>query len=173
MEDKLSLRRDEMEQSKINNILKLITSIIICLFTGFIGSIFTSPSIPTWYAALTKPSFDPPDWIFAPVWTTLFVLMGISLYLVWNKGLQDKKVKISMFTFGIQLLLNVLWSFLFFGLHSPFYAFLEIIVLWIAIMLTIVNFSRVSRTAGFLLLPYICWVSFAAILNFSIWRLNP
>ena len=162
-----------MEQSKINNILKLVTSIFICLFAGFIGSIFTSPSIPTWYATLTKPSFNPPSWIFAPVWTTLFVLIGISLYMVWNKGLQDKKVKISLFIFGVQLVLNVLWSFLFFGLHSPFYAFLEIIILWAAIVLTIVNFFKVSRTAGLLLLPYIFWVSFAAILNFSIWRLNP
>jgi tryptophan-rich sensory protein len=162
-----------MEQSKINDILKLVTSVIICLLTGFIGSIFTSPSIPTWYATLTKPSFNPPDWIFAPVWTTLFVLMGISLYLVLNEGLQDKKVKISLFLFGLQLLLNVLWSFLFFGLHSPFYAFLEILILWAAIVLTIVNFFKVSRKAGFLLLPYIFWVSFAAILNFSIWRLNP
>jgi tryptophan-rich sensory protein len=162
-----------MEQRKMNNILKLVTSIIICLFAGFIGSIFTSPSIPTWYATLTKPSFNPPDWIFAPVWTTLFVLMGISLYLVWNRGLQDKKVKISLFIFGLQLVLNVLWSFLFFGLHSPFYAFLEIIILWIAIVLMIVNFFKVSRTAGLLLLPYIFWVSFAAILDFSIWRLNP
>lgn len=162
-----------MELSKINNILKLVTSIFICLFTGFIGSIFTSPSIPTWYATLTKPSFNPPSWIFAPVWITLFVLIGISLYMVWNKGLQDKKVKISLFIFGVQLVLNVLWSFLFFGLHSPFYAFLEIIILWIAIVLTIVNFFKASRTAGLLLLPYIFWVSFAAILNFSIWRLNP
>ena len=162
-----------MEQSKINNILKLVTSIFICLFAGFIGSIFTSLSIPTWYATLTKPSFNPPSWIFAPVWTTLFVLIGISLYMVWNKGLQDKKVKISLFIFGVQLVLNVLWSFLFFGLHSPFYAFLEIIILWAAIVLTIVNFFKVSRTAGLLLLPYIFWVSFAAILTFSIWRLNP
>ncbi len=159
--------------SKLPETLKLVTSLIICLFAGFIGSIFASPSIPTWYATLAKPSFNPPDWIFAPVWTTLFVLMGISLYLVWNKGLQDKKVRTSLFVFGVQLVLNVLWSFLFFGLHSPFYAFLEIIILWAAIVLTIVNFSKVSRAAGFLLLPYICWVSFAAILNFSIWRLNP
>jgi tryptophan-rich sensory protein len=162
-----------MEQSKRNNILKLVASVIICLFAGFIGSIFTTPSIPTWYATLTRPSFNPPDWIFAPVWTTLFVLMGISLYLVWNKGLQDKKVKISLFIFGVQLVLNVLWSFLFFGLHSPFYAFLEIITLWAAIVLTIVNFFKVSKTAGLLLIPYIFWVSFAAILNFSIWKLNP
>ncbi len=162
-----------MRKSKLPETLKLVTSLTICLFAGFIGSIFTAPSISTWYATLIKPSFNPPDWIFAPVWTTLFVLMGISLYLVWNKGLQDKKVKTHLLIFGLQLALNVLWSFLFFGLHSPFYAFLEIIILWAAIVLTILNFSKVSRTAGLLLIPYICWVSFAAILNFSIWRLNP
>ncbi len=162
-----------MRKTELPETLKLVTSLTICLFAGFIGSIFTSPSIPTWYTTLTKPSFNPPGWIFAPVWTTLFVLMGISLYLVWNKGLQDKKVKISLFIFGLQLVLNVLWSFLFFGLHSPFYALLKIIILWAAIVLTIVNFFKVSRTAGFLLLPYMFWVSFAAILNFSIWRLNP
>ncbi len=162
-----------MRKSKLSAALKLVISLTICLFAGFIGSIFTGPSIPTWYATLIKPSFNPPDWIFAPVWTTLFVLMGISLYLVWNKGLQDKKVKTHLLIFGLQLALNVLWSFLFFGLHSPFYAFLEIIILWAAIVLTILNFSKVSRTAGLLLIPYICWVSFAAILNFSIWRLNP
>jgi benzodiazapine receptor len=169
----MSLKGCNMRKNKLPETLKLVTSLTICLFAGFIGSIFTGPSIPTWYATLIKPSFNPPDWIFAPVWTTLFFLMGISLYLVWNKGLQDKKVKTSLFTFGVQLVLNVLWSFLFFGLHSPFYAFLEITILWAAIMLTIVNFFKVSRTAGLLLLPYIFWVSFAAILNFSIWRLNP
>jgi benzodiazapine receptor len=162
-----------MEESKINNILKLVTSVIICLLAGFIGSVFTSPSIPAWYATLTKPSFNPPDWVFAPVWTILFVLMGISAYLVWNKGLQNKDVKISLFIFGIQLVLNALWSFLFFGLHSPFYAFVEIILLWAAIALTILNFFKISRRAGLLLLPYILWVSFAALLNFTIWRLNP
>lgn len=161
-----------MQRIELNNILKLVTSVIICLFAGFIGSFFTSPSIPTWYATLTKPSFSPPNWVFAPVWTTLFVLMGISLYLVWSKELQNRDVKISLFIFGIQLVLNVLWSFLFFGLHSPVYAFVEIIILWAAIALTIQKFSKVSRTAGLLLLPYILWVSFAAILNFSIWQLN-
>ncbi len=161
-----------MEESGTNNIPKLAASIMICLFAGLIGSFFTSPAIPGWYATLAKPAFSPPNWIFAPVWTTLFVLMGISMYLVWNKGLQKRDVKISLFIFGIQLVLNVLWSVLFFGLRSPFYAFVEIIMLWVAIALTIQNFSRISRTAGLLLVPYILWVSFAAILNFHIWNLN-
>lgn len=162
-----------MQKGELNNTLKLVTSIIICLLAGYIGSFFTSPSIPTWYANLEKPSFNPPDWVFAPVWTALFVLMGISAYLVWHKGVQNKDVRISLFIFGVQLMLNVLWSFLFFRLQSPFYAFVEIIILWAAIALTILNFHRISRTAGLLLLPYILWVSFAAILNFFIWRLNP
>jgi benzodiazapine receptor len=162
-----------MQKSELNNTLKLVTSIIICLLAGYIGSFFTSPSIPTWYANLEKPSFNPPDWVFAPVWTILFVLMGISAYLVWDKGAQNKEVRISLFIFGVQLMLNVLWSFLFFRMQSPFYAFVDIIILWAAIALTIGNFYRISRTAGLLLIPYILWVSFATILNFYILRLNP
>lgn len=161
-----------MENSKTNNIPKLAASIMICLFAGLMGSLFTSPAIPGWYATLAKPAFSPPNWIFAPVWTTLFVLMGISMYLVWNKGLQNRDVKISMLMFGIQLVLNVLWSFLFFGLRSPLYAFVEIIILWFAIAYTIQNFLKTSRTAGLLLVPYILWVSFAAFLNLYIWNLN-
>ena len=161
-----------MEEKKSNNITKLAASIMICLFAGLAGSLFTSPAIPGWFATLAKPTFSPPNWIFAPVWTILFVLMGISMYLVWNKGLQNRDVRISLFIFDIQLVLNVLWSFLFFGLRSPFYAFVEIIILWVAIAFTIQNFSRISRTAGLLLVPYILWVSFAAILNFYIWNLN-
>jgi tryptophan-rich sensory protein len=162
-----------MQKSELNNTLKLVTSIIICLLAGYIGSIFTSPSIPAWYANLEKPPFNPPAWIFAPVWTMLFVLMGISAYLVWDKGAQNKDVRLSLFIFGVQLMLNVLWSFLFFRMHSPFYAFVEIIILWAAIALTILNFYRISRTAGLMLIPYILWVSFAAVLNFYILRLNP
>jgi len=158
---------------KISNIIKLIFAIVVCQIAGVLGSLFTFPSIPTWYATLQKPGFTPPSWLFAPVWTILFALMGISAYLVWNKGLENKEVKISLFIFGIQLVLNVLWSALFFGLKSPFYAFMEIIVLWFAIALTILNFFKISRSAGLLLLPYIFWVSFAMILNFYIWKLNP
>lgn len=162
-----------MQRSKLNNALKLAASVIICLFAGYIGSLFTRPFIPTWYATLKKPPFNPPDWVFAPVWTSLFILMGVSAYLVWHKGLQNKEVKVSLSIFGVQLVLNVLWSFLFFGLQSPIYAFAEIAILWAAIVLTVINFYRISRTAGLLLLPYIIWVTFAAFLNFSIWRMNP
>jgi len=154
------------------NITKIIVSVLICQGVGAVGSIFTSPAISTWYAILQKPSFNPPNWIFAPVWTILFLLMGISLYLIWSKGWADKRVKIALFIFGIQLVLNILWSFLFFGLQSPLYAFIEIIILWLAILLTIISFYRISKPAAYLLLPYILWVSFASILNFSIMILN-
>ena len=154
------------------NITKLIVSILICQLAGFIGSIFTAPSISTWYATLKKPAFNPPNWLFAPVWTTLFFLMGISLYLIWSRGFEDEKIKSAIIIFSVQLILNILWSFLFFGLKSPFLAFLEIILLWFAILVNIIKFYNISKTTGLLLLPYILWVSFAAILNFFIYRLN-
>jgi len=154
-------------------IKKLEFAVVVCQLAGVLGSLFTSPQIPTWYATLQKPGFSPPNWLFAPVWIILFVLMGISAYLVWNKGLEYKEVKMSLLVFGIQLALNVLWSFLFFGLQSPFHAFIEIIILWATIAFTIVSFSKISKSAGLLLLPYILWVSFAMILNFYIWKLNP
>jgi translocator protein len=158
--------------SKGIKILRLVVSFLVCQGAGAVGSLFTSPSIPTWYASLQKPNFNPPNWVFAPVWTILFLLMGISLYSVWSKGLRDKKVKTAVFIFAIQLILNMLWSFLFFGLQSPLYAFIEIIILWLVILLTITSFYKISKIAGYLLLPYILWVSFAAVLNFSILVLN-
>lgn len=157
---------------KINKIIKFILSIVLCQAAGLIGSLFTTSSITTWYVSLQKPSFAPPNWLFAPVWITLYILMGISFYLVWDKGLENKLVKKGLFIFGIQLLLNMLWSFLFFGLHSPLYGFVGIILLWIAIGLTVFKFSKISKNAALLLLPYIAWVSVAAILNYYIWILN-
>jgi tryptophan-rich sensory protein len=156
-----------------NDLLKLILSIIICQAAGFIGSIFTSRSIPTWYASLKRPSFAPPNWVFSPVWITLFVLMGISLYLVWRMLSRGQKVRTALILFAVQLVLNMLWSILFFGLQSPFAAFIEIVVLWMAILLTIIAFIRVSTAAAVLMIPYILWVSFAAVLNFFFWKLNP
>ena len=152
--------------------MKLIISIAVCQLAGFIGSLFTTPSIPTWYVTLNKPSFTPPNWIFGPVWTSLFLLMGISAYLIWRKGFQHKNVKMALLIFIVQLVLNVLWSILFFGLPSPFSAFVEIIILWLVILLTFVYFIRISQPAGILLLPYLIWVAFAAILNFHLWKLN-
>ena len=152
---------------KPKNISKLIISIFICQFAGIIGSLFTSPT-DTWYTTLNKPDFTPPNWLFAPVWIILYTLMGISLYLILNK----RKNKIALYIFGIQLVLNSLWSILFFGLKSIFYSFIEIIVLWIVVTVTIVKFYRIDRKAGLLLIPYILWTSFAMILNFYIWALN-
>jgi len=153
-----------------NKIIKLIISILICQAAGLVGSLFTAPVIGAWYATLQKPGFNPPDFVFAPVWTILFLLMGLSLYLVWVQEVRIAKT--ALVVFGLQLLLNILWSYLFFGLKSPVYGMIEILFLWLAILTTIIAFYRVSRLASFLLLPYIFWVSFAAVLNFFIWRLN-
>jgi tryptophan-rich sensory protein len=146
--------------------------VLVCLIAGAIGSFFTFPSIQGWYSTLNKPSFNPPNWVFGPVWTLLYILMGIAAYLVYEKGFNQKKVRIALASFDVQLLLNVLWSFLFFGLHSPVYGLLCIIALWFSIALTMAKFYEISRTAGLLFVPYILWVSFASILNLSIWMLN-
>jgi tryptophan-rich sensory protein len=148
-------------------IFKLIISILICQLAGVIGSIFTASSISTWYSTLNKVSFNPPGWLFSPVWITLFLLMGISLYLVWIK-----KAKTAMIFFGIQLILNVLWSILFFGLKNPLLALIEIFILLIFILLTIIKFYKISKITAYLLIPYILWVSFAIVLNFGIVLLN-
>jgi len=147
---------------------KLIISLCACLGAGILGSVFTTASIPTWYAGIHKPSFNPPNWVFGPVWTLLYILMGISWYLVWSTG----PTKTALLFFSIQLVLNVLWSILFFGLKNPVLASMEIIVLWLAILGSIISFYTISKTASFLLLPYIIWVSFAALLAISIALLN-
>ncbi len=150
----------------------LVSAIILCELAGVIGSFFTIPSIDSWYYKLIKPSFSPPNWLFGLVWVILYFLMGISAYIVWEKGVKKKNVKNSLLIFGVQLALNILWSILFFGLHSPLYGFICIILLWVAIAVTITKFYRVSKTAGLLQVPYLLWVTFAALLNFFVWRLN-
>ena len=157
---------------KVNKYIKLAIFIIILLFAGFIGSIFTTPNIPTWYASLIKPVFNPPNWIFGPVWTILYILMGIAAFLIWQNGIKKKKVKVAIYIFAAQLFLNMLWSILFFGLQNPLLAFIEIIILWALILLTIIKFSEISKKAAYLLIPYILWVSFAVILNLFIYLLN-
>ncbi len=156
----------------MNNILILIISIAIPQVVGFIGSIVTIPAISSWYKTLNKPVFNPPNAVFGPVWTILFLLMGISLYLIWIKDLKSKKVKEGMNVFMIQLGLNLLWSIIFFGFHYLFLAFVDIVVLWGLILITILKFSKISKPAAYLLIPYLLWVSFAAILNFSILIIN-
>lgn len=151
---------------------KIIVSILIPQIAGLIGSFFTTPSIQTWYAGINKPSFLPPNWLFAPVWITLFLLMGIALYLVWKKGINANGVKIAMLFFYTQLVLNVLWSVLFFGLHRTGFALIELGILWIFILVTLISFWRIEKWAGILFLPYILWVSFAGLLNYFILTLN-
>jgi translocator protein len=152
------------------NFFKFIPSIVICQLAGIIGSFFTVSSVSTWYVTLNKPFFNPPHWLFGPVWITLYLLMGISLYLIWNNDGKDSKS--ALIVFSIQLGLNTLWSLLFFGLKNPLLAFIEIILLWLFIVLTILFFYQKSKTASFLLIPYLLWVSFASVLNFSIFYLN-
>ena len=157
---------------KIHNTFKLILSIVISELAGIIGSIFTIPSIDGWYESLVNPPLNPPVWVFGPVWTTLFALMGIAAFLIWKKGLDRRDVKIALGIFLSQLVLNTLWSIIFFGLHSPGGALIEIVFLWFAILVTIITFAKISKPAAWLLMPYILWVSFALYLNYTILVLN-
>jgi benzodiazapine receptor len=159
-------------QVKGPDILKLVLSLILCQAAGFLGSLATRPSITTWYKTLAKPTFNPPNTIFGPVWITLYLMMGVALFLVWKRGAAAAGVKSALVLFFVQLALNTLWSVLFFGLHQPMLAFFEILILWLFILLTLVAFWRITLPAGLLLLPYLLWVSFASVLNFSLWRLN-
>lgn len=149
----------------------LVLWVGVCLGAGGIGSLLTQPSIPTWYESLAKPSWTPPNWIFAPVWTALYIMMGTAAWLVWRQA-GFAKARFQLALFGIQLLLNVAWSGVFFGLQRPGLAFLEIVVLWCAICATMMAFWRTNRVAGWLLLPYLAWVTYASSLNFAIWRMN-
>jgi translocator protein len=152
--------------------LKLVISILICQCAGIIGSLFTTRSIPTWYAFINKPAFNPPNWIFAPVWVSLFTLMGIAAFLVWSKGTHTLGVKRALSIFLLQLGLNSLWSIVFFGSRSIVGGLAVIVVLWLAIFWTIKEFLAISKPAAVLLIPYIVWVSFALILNVAFLILN-
>lgn len=146
--------------------------ILISQAAGLVGSLFTTPAIPGWYASLDKPEFSPPNWVFAPVWTTLYLLMGIAAFLVWHRGGPSSAVRRALAVFWVQLALNAAWSILFFGLRSPLLGLIGIAALWLAIVVTIARFAPLSRLAAWLLAPYLAWVSFAALLNFEIYRLN-
>lgn len=152
--------------------LKLVSSIVICFLAGGIGSVFTVSAIPTWYAYLNKPFFSPPNWIFGPVWTTLYILMGISLYLIWIKGFKTKKVRDAIVLFIIQLILNAIWSPVFFGYKNLLLAFVIIVAMIFYVVKTILAFGKIDKKASYLLYPYLAWISFASILNFSVWFLN-
>ena len=158
---------------KFVEILKIIGCMAICELAGLVGSLATMRSLPTWYASLHKPSFSPPGWIFGPVWTVLYLLMGIALYLVLRKGFSTPGIKTAIIVFAIQLIINTVWSFLFFGAESTLLGLIDVVLLWAAIIVTIGAFADVSKPAALLLVPYILWVSFAAVLNFYLWRLNP
>lgn len=147
---------------------RLVVSLTLPQLAGGIGALFTGPAIPGWYSQLAKPSFTPPAWLFGPAWTTLFLLMGIALFLVWRSRAKLPLARAAYVTFGVQLALNVLWSALFFGLGQPLWAFGEIAVLWVAIAATMLTFARVSKPAAWLLAPYLGWVTFAACLNYAI-----
>ncbi|MFZ2038734.1 MAG: TspO/MBR family protein [Minisyncoccia bacterium] len=158
---------------KIKNIVLMIKFVVMSEFAGLIGSIFTAPAIDGWYASLEKPLFNPPNWVFGPVWTTLFLLIGVAVYWIYiNTDATSIKKRIAFIVFGIQFILNIIWSLLFFKLQSPFLAFVEVIILWIFILLTIILFYKISKKAGIILLPYILWVSLAAYLNWQLWLLN-
>ncbi|MGD0355054.1 MAG: TspO/MBR family protein [Dehalococcoidia bacterium] len=157
----------------IRDWLKLLISLVICIGAGLLGSLSTRGSILTWYSLLQKPSFTPPSWLFAPIWFLLYILMGISVFLIWRRGFRQFQVRESIIIFIVQLFLNALWSYAFFGLKSTLIGLLVIVPLWTAILLTILNFYKVSKTASLLLIPYILWVSYATVLNFAFYLLNP
>jgi len=157
----------------LRKILLLCLALGICLLAGYIGSYFTMPSIPTWYAGLVKPDLTPPSWVFGPVWTTLYVMMGLSLYLMLLHGLNNRDVQFGVVFFLFQLLLNVSWSFAFFSMHSIFLALMAVIALWATLLCTMIQAFRVSAGAGALLIPTFLWVSFAMYLNYAIMQLNP
>jgi translocator protein len=152
--------------------LKIILGIAVCLAVGSLGSFFTRSSLRSWYARIKKPSFNPPSWVFAPVWTVLYILMGVSAGLIWDKGSHIPDVRLALFVFWVQLALNFLWSPVFFGKHSLIGGLIVITLLWLAILLTIVLFVGISKLAALLLLPYLVWVSFAVALNAAIVDLN-
>ena len=171
---------------RTNNFFKLVIAMSVSEGAGVIGSFFTASAVQSdWYLELAKPYLNPPAWVFGPVWTTLFALMGIAAFLIWLKYdkltpseveelviQRKKKIKIALGIFLGQLVLNIIWSIIFFGLHSPGGAFIEIVFLWLAILATIIAFAKISKPAAWLLVPYILWVSFAMYLNYVIWTLN-
>lgn len=156
----------------LKDFFKLVVAIAVSELAGIVGSFFTAQSIQTWYPALVKPTFAPPNWVFAPVWTTLYLLMGIAAFFVWKRGLARHDVRVALYIFIYQLVLNALWSVFFFGMQNPGAALIEIMSLWIAIVATVIVFERVSHAAAWLLVPYLLWVSFAAYLNYALWALN-
>jgi benzodiazapine receptor len=157
----------------MQKIIRITVVLTTCLLVGYFSGIVTRESITTWYPTLVKPSFNPPNWVFAPVWTILYIMMGVAGGMVWNRLEQDpENVKKAFTFFIIQLALNAAWSVIFFYFHNPFLALIEVIVFWLLIFETHIQFKKIDKTAGLLFIPYLAWVSFATVLNASIWWLN-
>lgn len=171
-----SLIKESMSETILKPIRwgRLLAAIVVCQGAGILGSLATVPNIDTWYRTLEKPGFTPPDGVFGPVWTTLYLMMGLALYRVWNRREETEGglFRQAMAAFFVQLALNALWSILFFGLHSPWLGLIDIGLLWLAIIVTIRLFAAIDRPAAWLLVPYLLWVSYAAVLNAAIWRMN-
>lgn len=153
------------------NFAKLIVSVLLTVGLGTLSGLLTASEITTWYATLVKPSFNPPNFLFAPVWIILYTLMAISFYLIWNEEPSPKRDK-ALALFIIQMVFNILWSFIFFNQHAIFLAFLDIVLMWLFIIFSMVAFYKINPKASLLLVPYIIWISFAMLLNFAIWNFN-
>lgn len=157
----------------MNKITKILIVVVTCLAIGYFSGMVTRSAITTWYPTLIKPVFNPPNWIFAPVWSMLYIMMGVAAGLVWSRiEIEKEAVKKALIFFAIQLALNALWSYLFFGLRNPMLAGVEIVILWLMIFETYSKFIKINKIAGYLFIPYLLWVSFASVLNASIWWLN-
>lgn len=152
--------------------IRFVAAVILCELVGLAATPITIKAIPTWYAALEKPFFSPPNWVFGPVWTTLYFLMGVAIFTIWEKGIKKKQVRAAVNIFTVQLLFNFLWSLIFFGLKSPIIAFVDIAALLVALVVTIKRFYKISPLASYLLIPYLLWVSFASLLNLAVAVLN-
>jgi benzodiazapine receptor len=158
---------------KLNKIAKILIMVATCVAVGYLSSAVSRDESDPWYDTLVKPVFNPPNWLFSPAWTTLYILMGIAAGLVWDKiDTQREVVRKGLIFFWIQLGLNALWSYLFFGLHNPLLALIELVILWLMIYETFIQFTKINKAAGYLLIPYLAWVTFAGVLNASIWWLN-
>jgi translocator protein len=160
------------KSNELSSTWKFIIAVLICEAVGIVSGLLTQNDTITWFSTLTKPSWNPPAYLFAPVWTTLFLLMGISLGLIWTSDPpQPQKLRAEL-TFAVQLFLNFMWSILFFRCHAPAFAFTDILLMIVAILITISRFAKISKVAAWLLIPYLAWVCFATVLNYSIWMLN-
>ncbi len=159
-------------ESKMKDTPKLIISVIASELVGVVGSVLTVSAIPTWYAALNKPSFSPPNWIFGPVWTILYFLLGVSFYLIWRQGWKKQRVTVAAQYFLVQMVLNGIWSPVFFGLRAPLLGLIVISAMWVLTVMTMQKLYPVSRPAFYLLIPYLLWISFATLLNAAIFLLN-